>query len=193
MKQTIILLLAIFCVFSLQAVTKIVKKSPIYVTENTQIIVDGKTYTLNAGTPLIVEAVNTTSSNHLSVGQSVTIRAKFNIVVDKETLVSAGALGTAVVSKVQKRKIFGKPGYLELQAQSIRAVDNQQVLLSGMPLHIEGKSKATLAWILSGALFLTTIIGGAVGFFIKGQDAEFSTGTQVNTSVASDMEIEPKQ
>ncbi len=54
-------------------------------------------------------------------------------------------------------------------------------------MHYSAENRVIIVDVL-----LTTIIG-AVGFFIKGEDAEFSTGTQVNTSVASDMEIEQKK
>jgi len=165
---------------------------PLYVQNDVIIMVEGKPITLRAGTPVVAESAQTYNSKNLSVGQSINVRAKFNVVVDKQTLISAGSLGTATISDLKKAGIFGRAGRLELQIQSIQAVDGQQVLLSGIPLTLEGKSNAALAWIVSGVLFFTTIIGGAAGFLIKGKDAEFRAGTQLNSSVASDTEIEPK-
>ncbi len=121
----------------------------------------------------------------------MSVRVKFNIVQDKQTLVAAGALGTANISKLEKPGIFGKPGKMELQIQSVQAVDGQQVLVSGIPLVLEGQNKRALAWGIGiGAGLITAGIGLAIGFFIKGKDAEFNAGTNINSSVASDMEIE---
>ncbi len=151
---------------------------------------DGTTLTLRAGTPIVVEATQTYNAKNLSEGQTVNVRVKYNVVVNKQTLVAAGALGTANISDLVKPGIFGKPGRIELQMQSVQAVDGQQILLSGMPMIAEGQNKKGLAWGLSIGLFLLTIIGGAVGFFIKGKPAEVKAGTTSNTSVASDAQVE---
>ena len=162
----------------------------LYIAQDIAIMVDGAPVLLRAGTPVVAEASQTYTSKNLTVGQSISVRVKFNVVAKKQTLISAGALGSATVSRIRKRGVFGRPGEMELQIQSVQAVDGQQVLLSGIPLTIEGKSNSTLAWILSVVLFFTTFIGGAIGLLIKGKDAEFVAGTQLNASVASDLEIE---
>lgn len=144
-----------------------------------------------SGTPVVVEAVQTYSSKNLNIGQSLSVRVKFNIVQDKQILVAAGALGTANISKLEKPKIFGKPGKMELQVQRVQAVDGQQILLSGIPLILEGQNKRALALGLGiGVGVVTFGLGLIIGFFIKGKDAEFNAGTNINSSVASDMEIE---
>ena len=191
--KSIIFTIALFflCLSAFSAVVSPKDKAPHYVSHDIQIMVNGKSRTLRAGTPVVVEAIQTYSSKNLSIGQSVSVRVRFNVVVDKETLVSAGSLGSATVSDIRKKGIFGRPGKLELQIQSVQAVDGQQVMLSGIPLTLEGKSNATLAWIVSGILFFTTIIGGAFGFLVKGKEASFRAGTQLNANVASDMEVDP--
>jgi hypothetical protein len=151
---------------------------------------DGSTVTLRSGTPVVVEAMQTYSSKNLSEGQTVSVRVKFNVVVNKKTVVAAGALGNATITDVQKAGGFGKPGRLELQIQSVQSVDGQQILVSGMNMISEGQNKRGLAWGLSIGLFLLTIIGGAIGFFIKGKPAELKAGTTSNTSVASDAQID---
>jgi hypothetical protein len=151
---------------------------------------DGSTVTLRSGTPVVVEAMQTYSSKNLSEGQTVSVRVKFNVVVNKKTVVAAGALGNATITDVQRAGGFGKPGRLELQIQSVQSVDGQQILVSGMNMISEGQNKRGLAWGLSIGLFLLTIIGGAIGFFIKGKPAELKAGTTSNTSVASDAQVE---
>ena len=189
MKSFFLLLFLTAATFASAAVVN----PTLYVADDVTIMVDGQEVQLRAGTPVVAEASQTYTSRNLTAGQSISVRTKFNVVVKKQTLISAGALGSATVSRIRKRGIFGRPGEMELQIQSVQAVDGQQVLLSGIPLTIEGKSNATLAIILSVVLLLTTLIGGAIGFLIKGKEAEFVAGTQLNASVASDMEIEVEE
>jgi hypothetical protein len=151
---------------------------------------DGSTVTLRSGTPVVVEATQTYNSKNLSEGQTVNVRVKYNIIFNKKTLIAAGALGTATISDLSKPGSFGKAGRIELQMQSVQAVDGQQILLSGVPMIAEGQNKKGLAWGLAIGLFVLTIIGGAVGFFIKGKPAEVKVGTTANTSVASDTQID---
>lgn len=154
-------------------------------------VADGSTLTLRAGTPIVVEASQTYNAKNLSEGQTVNVRVKYNVVVTKQTLVAAGALGTANISDVGKPGIFGKAGRMELQMQSVQAVDGQQILLSGMPMIAEGQNKKGLAWGLSIGLGIFTFgIGLAAGFFIKGKHAEVRAGTTTNASVASDAQVE---
>ena len=182
-----LLLLLVASTFQLSAA---IVSPALYVANDVAILVDGEEVLLRAGTPVVAEAGQTYTSRELTAGQSISVRVKFNVVSKKKTLISAGALGSATVSDIRKRGIFGRAGRMELTIQSVQAVDGQQVLLSGIPMTIEGKSNATLAWIVSIVLFLTTFIGGAVGLLIKGKDAEFRAGTQLNSSVASDLQIE---
>ncbi len=151
---------------------------------------DGSSVTLRAGTSIVVEATQSYNAKNLSEGQTVNVRVKYNVVVNKQTLVGAGALGTATVSDITKPGIFGKAGRMELQMQSVQAVDGQQILLSSVPMMAEGQNKKGLAWGLSIGLFLFTIIGGVVGLFIKGKPAEIKVGTTTNASVASDAQVE---
>lgn len=154
---------------------------------------DGSTVTLRAGTPIVVESSQTYNAKNLSEGQTVNVRVKYNVIFNKQTLVAAGALGTATISDLVKPGIFGKAGRIELQMQSVQAVDGQQILLSGIPMNAEGQNKKGLAWGLSIGLFFLTLVGGAVGFFIKGKPAEIKAGTTANASVASDAQVEVAQ
>jgi hypothetical protein len=151
---------------------------------------DGATITLRAGTPIVVESSQTYNAKNLSEGQTVNVRVKYNVISNKQTLVAAGALGTATISDLTKPGVFGKAGRIELQIQSVQAVDGQQILLSGIAMTAEGQNKKGLAWGLSIGLFLFTFIGGVIGLFIKGKPAEIKSGTTANASVASDAQID---
>ncbi len=167
------------------------KNNPtLYIKEDVVVQTSSGPVTLRAGTAVVVESSQTYYSKNLSEGQTINVRVKFNVVVNKKIAIAAGALGTATVSEVKKPKIFGGGGRLEVQVQSVQAVDGQQILLSGIPHITEGGNRKALAWSLSIVLLILTIVGGAVGFFIKGKDAELKAGTTINSSVASDSKID---
>lgn len=149
--------------------------------------------TLKSGTPVVVECMQTLNSKNLTEGQTVNVRVKYNVVVNKQTVIAAGALGNATITDVQKPGIFGKAGRMEVQVQSVQSVDGQQILVSGMNMLAEGQNKKGLAWGLSIGLFLLTLVGGAVGLFIKGKPAELRSGTTTNTTVASDAQVEVEE
>jgi hypothetical protein len=172
------------------------KKKPeteVIISSDINIITDDGIVTLRSGTPVVVEAMQGYNAKNLSEGQTVNVRVKYNVVVNKKTVVAAGALGNATITDVQKPGIFGKAGRLELQIQSVQAVDGQQILVSGMNMISEGQNRKALAWGLSIGLFIFTIIGGAIGFFIKGKNAELRAGTTANTSVASDAQVDVEE
>lgn len=165
-----------------------------YLQHDATITVDGREVTLRAGTAVVLEAAQSYRAKDLNVGQTIMVRVKYNVIVNKQTLISAGALGMAIVSDIRKPRGFGRSGKMELQVQNVQTVDGQQVQVSGIPMVYEGENKKGLAWGLAiGGAILTSPGGGLgflVGFFIKGKDAEFKAGTTVNATVASDAEIE---
>lgn len=163
---------------------------PVYVAADITIEVEGQPITLRAGTPIAVEIVQNMATNNMSVGQSIPVRVKSNIIVDKTTLISAGTMGTATITAIKKPKGWGKAGKVEIQVSNVPAVDNQSVSLSGLPISLEGKNKKGLAIGLAIGLGLLTIVGAAVGFAIKGKPAEIKTGMTMSGSVVSDMNIE---
>jgi hypothetical protein len=166
------------------------KVSPLYVAKDFPIKVDGYTLTLRAGTAVVVEAPQNFDSKNLSAGQTLNLRVKYNVVVDKRNLISAGALAIASVSSITKPSFFGKGGRIELIIQNAQAVDTQQVPISGIPLIVEGEDKKALAWgVAIGVGLFTYGFGLLLGFIFKGKTAELKAGTTINGSVASDVEI----
>ncbi len=173
------------------ATAEFVELPPYQIKEDMTIQVGGNDYTLRAGTAIIFEAAQNYSSKNLNIGQTLMVRVKYNVVVQKVTLISAGALGNAIISEIQKPKAFGKAGKMEIQLQSVQAVDGQQVQVSGIPMTYEGDNKKALAWSIGiGAGLVTGGIGLIAGIFIKGKDAELRAGTSMSASVASDTEVE---
>ena len=163
---------------------------PLVVAEDVLIQTASGEFTLRAGTQIVVESTQTYTSENLAPGQSINVRVKYNIVVKKQTLIAAGSMGNATISRINKPKIFGKGGEMIVQVQNIQSVDGQQIPVTGIPMILKGDNRAGLAWGLSIPLFLLTVIGGGVGFLIKGKPAELRSGMTLNANVASDMEVE---
>lgn len=162
-----------------------------YLPEETLIRVNNQEFTLRAGTPVVVEMSQNYGGTNLAEGQTINVRVKFGVVVEKQTVITAGALGSAVISRYEKARSFGRPGKIEVQVQSVQTIDGQNILLSGIPLTVEGENRKGLAWGLAiGVGLFTGGIGAVTGFFIKGKPAEIRGGTTVNTTVASDIDVE---
>jgi hypothetical protein len=199
MKTLLIYVMAAFMSTTTNPTTEPVKnsgtKEPVSqeftITSDVTIKTEFGEITLRSGTPVVVESTQSYNSKNLNEGQTVNVRVKYNVVVNKKTVIAAGALGNATITDIQRPGIFGKPGRLEMQVQSVQSVDGQQILLSGMNMISEGQNKRGLAWGLGIGLGLFTLgIGLALGFFIKGKSAEVKAGTTSNASVASDAQVE---
>lgn len=164
-----------------------------YLSKDVMVKIEGREITLRAGTPIVVEMSQNYGGTNINEGQAINVRVKFGVVVEKQTVIAAGALGSALISRYEKPKSFGRQGKIEISVQSVQTVDGQNVLLSGIPLILEGENRKLLAWGLSLGLGILTGVGVVTGFFIKGKPAEVRGGTTINTNVASDMQVEVEE
>lgn len=145
--------------------------------------------TIHTGTPVELETIYPLNGKTLSQGQTIDLRVKYDVVVNGQRVISAGAPARAVVSSVETNKMFGKAGELQLLPQYVQMVDGQFLPVTGMPANFEGKNRKELAWgsVAAGALT------GGVGFlalpFIKGKAVEVPVGTAVNCSVLGERTI----
>ncbi len=137
---------------------------------------------LKSGTNVALETVSTIQSDMVSVGQTIDFRVKYDVKVDDKTVIAAGAIAKGQVMRAQKAKGIGKEGFVEIQIKSVRAVDGQEVFLTGGNVYQEGENRQTLS-ILLGVfvciLFLT----------MKGKNAQVAPGYQVTSSVATSVKI----
>lgn len=137
---------------------------------------------LNAGTSINLETVSTIQSDMVVVGQVVDFRVKTDVKVDNKVVIAAGAIAKGQVVRGQKAKGLGKEGFVEIQIKSVRAVDGQEVYLSGGNVYQEGDDQQTLAIVLG--VFVCILF-----LFLKGKNATVPSGFQLNSSVASTVTI----
>lgn len=143
---------------------------------------------LKAGTPVALEVVDTITSDKVAIGDIVKLRVIRSVKVDDVEVIKAGAEAHGKVSDVKKTGSWGKKGELSIAVSSVRAVDDQDVYLSGSQTR-EGESKG-------GSAVGTSVVGGilclpfaASGFFIKGEEGRIPAGYEVKAYTEQDMKI----
>jgi hypothetical protein len=125
------------------------------------------------------------SSGNLAKDAPVLITLAEPVIIGGETLVEAGATGTAKVVEVKKAGSVGKPGYIkvafvDLEPKGIyQTADKAKIKLSG-EVENKGKGKKLLS-----ILFIA-------GLFIKGGQGEIPADTVYTAKVAESITLESK-
>ena len=143
------------------------------------------TIQLPAGTRVTLETTRIISSETLQIGQMVDFKVTSDVKVNGNVVIPAGSLATGQVMRTDKPKALGKQGKIEIEIKSVKAVDGQDIPLSGSPLFREGEDKQTLAIVLGVLVCLLCLL-------IKGKNAVIPSGTSVTSNVAANSEIELK-
>lgn len=137
---------------------------------------------LSAGTPVPLETVSMIRTDQTSVGQLIDFRVKSDVIAGETVVIAAGTIVKGQVMRAQKAKGLGKEGFIEIQLKSVKAVDGQEIFLSGGNVFKEGESKQTLAIVLGVLiciLFLT----------MKGKDASIPAGYEVIPAATANTTI----
>ena len=123
-----------------------------------------------AGTSVLAELDQQVISKKrkFNVGDIVRAHVWRNVVVDGKTVIKAGAPLTVRISHLKTAKVAGIKGDLELEAVSVRGIDNSEILLDG-GYDKSGKGRKALS-ITMFALVAWPLI------FIKGKNAQLGCG-----------------
>jgi hypothetical protein len=143
----------------------------------------GATLTIPSGTRIFGELQQEVSSDvkRFEVGDMVTAHVWRNVVVDGQTVVSAGTPMVLQISDITKRKAFGRGGNVELRAVSVTAVDGTEIFLDG---GYDKKGENRIA--LSATLFALVAWPTA---FIKGKEAILAPGTVFDASIPANTNV----
>ncbi|HOY07724.1 MAG TPA: hypothetical protein PLO67_20080 [Saprospiraceae bacterium] len=143
---------------------------------------------LHAGTPIELETLMPVDGKFLNVGQTIEFRVKYDVVVKRQVVIAAGSPARGIVTRLDKPKMMGKGGYMEIQPQYVNTVDNQMLPISASPLRLEGKKNG---WAWAGVVVgvATGGVGAAATGFIKGKNARVESGMTVFASIASTREV----
>lgn len=143
----------------------------------------GKPVTLEAGTPVILETVETISSETCAIGDIIAFRVRHDVYVDDDIVIKEGTIAKGQLVYMEEAKALGKPGYVEIELKEVPAVDGQMVSLVGGDLKNEGEDRLVLSLVLGIVVCLLFLI-------LKGEEAIVPAGTLVNASTAGSMSID---
>lgn len=138
---------------------------------------------LRAGTLVVLETTNALSSNDAQMGQNVSLRVRYDVMVGGRAVIKAGAPGSAQVTAAERRKGMGKEGSLAIKPSVVQAVDGQMI-----PLTSNGTSSAGTD--TKGAAIGLAVVVSPLFLLKKGKDATIPTGYELQGSVASETTIE---
>lgn len=149
-----------------------------------------KEIVIKAGTPIEATTVFEINSKKHPIGTTVDLKLLNQVMVKGQVVIPAGSTIKGRVTQCQKHSVFGKPGYIAIDANTINAVDGTPVPISGLSMRNEGKGR--LGWAVITGLTCLPL----VGFLIPGQNGIIPAGSQLsgnvmaNTTITIDIENE---
>lgn len=160
---------------------------------------------LKQGTIVTLELEKPVKSDEIAEGDIIPMAVKVNVVAEGETVARTGAYAECIVRSVQHARSFGKAGSLEVVPFNMQLIDQQRVALGGGSKQAKGKNRKALAWTVAiltpavGALFASSagndeaapfmLSFAALGFAVKGKEAELPLGTSLSALVAKDTYV----
>jgi hypothetical protein len=103
---------------------------------------------------------------------------------DGRVLVAKGSVASGTVIRSEGRRMFGKPGKLEVGVQSVQAVDGSIVPLRVME-NLSERGRSNSDAVAATALLLTPLT-----LFVRGRDVSMKKGTEMTVYVDRSSRIE---
>jgi hypothetical protein len=125
---------------------------------------------LPGGTPVAVELVDTLSSKSAKVGDRFPVRAAEDVRIGNAIIIPAGTPGVGEVTRVVRKRSFGRPGQIETRVLYL-TVSDQIVVLSGRAAN-NGRSGIVPTIAVAS-------VGGLLSGFVTGRSAELAAGTRL--------------
>ncbi len=121
------------------------------------------------------------SSNFVRPGDRVRARVTEDVVVDGRVVIEAGTVVWSEVSKARRAKIAGIRGRLEVEANTVAAVDDTSIRLAG-GYDRSGRGRIVTAAVLAKVIAWPFIL-------IKGKQAHLSRGVIFDAQTAVSAEV----
>ncbi len=137
---------------------------------------------LQSGTTVVLETIQELSSGNMSVGQSVPLRVKYDVIVKGKVLIKGGAMASAQVTSVEARGGMGKKGSFAMRPTVVQAIDGQMIVLANGGASMVGENK------VGGAVALAAVVS-PLFLLKKGKDAVIPPGYEMQGTVANAAEI----
>ena len=137
--------------------------------------------TIKAGTIVQLESIDAITSKSVNNGQVVSFKVLSDVMVDGKVAIAAGSIALGQISRVKKSGICGIPGEVTVAVKSVTATDGTVSPLMGANMSDEGSNNVIAAVLLTFLCFF--------GFLIKGGKAEIPSGTFLQATVMSNVDV----
>ena len=122
------------------------------------------------------------SSNFVRLGDRVRAKVAEDVVIDGRVVIEAGTVVWSEVSKARRAKVAGIRGRLEVEANTVAAVDDTSIRLAG-GYDRSGRGRFVTAAVLAKVIAWPFIL-------IKGKQAHLSPGVIFDAQTAAPAEVE---
>lgn len=138
------------------------------------------TVKLKGGTVVALRLEGSINSE-MKAGTVVDFRVLRDVEAEDKVVIKQGTLAMGTIADVETSSALGSPGKVTIKLKSVKAIDDQEIYLSGS-VSQEGKEKVALSVIL-GILCLPLLL-------INGEDATIPDGYEVRAYTEQDYQIE---
>lgn len=122
------------------------------------------------------------SSNFVRLGDRVRAKVAEDVVIDGRVVIEAGTVVWSEVSKARRAKVAGIRGRLEVEANTVAAVDDTSIRLAG-GYDRSGRGRFVTAAVLAKVIAWPFIL-------IKGKQAHLSRGVIFDAQTAAPAEVD---
>lgn len=131
---------------------------------------------------VVLETTDGLSSASAKLGQAVPMRVKYDVKVNGQTVIQAGAPASGQVMAVMHHKGVGKQGNLAVKASAAQAVDGQMVPPTGGNIDTAGEGTA-------GSSIALAAVVSPLFLLKKGKEATIPAGFEMQAQVASETQV----
>ena len=99
---------------------------------------------LYAGTQIELVTVTPVDVKYLSAGQTIDLRVKYDVVVDRKIVIPAGSVAKAQVNDARKKRLF-KKSQICIEPKYVQTTEGQYIPLSSRPAYFQSKDNYPLS------------------------------------------------
>ena len=133
------------------------------------------------GTVVSLEFLDLLSSSSATKGQKFSLELVEDLLIDGRTVAEAGMIAVGTVAKVQKRRMLGRSGDLDLTVDYM-IIKGKRVRLRASK---SGKGSNKIA-----ATAVLTYLFGPLGLLKRGKDVDIDQGTLIDAYVDRSITVE---
>jgi hypothetical protein len=146
---------------------------------------DAQMVSLQDGTPVRLRLMKTVTSADAQVGETVDFEVTEPVVSQGLVVIPKGSLALGKVTKVEKKRRFGRAGELEVNVDSVRLADGSRVPLRATREKNTGD--------MSSGRLAATIAASPILVWVKGKDIAFEKGMEATAYLNGDARLDEAQ